>query len=100
MSIKDKIISCTGFEWDDGNFEKNLLSHGVSALECEDVFFNHPLAVQMDDKHSKKEKRYYCLGHTDTGRLLFISFTIRGRNIRVISARDMNKREERIYLSL
>ena len=97
MGIKDKLLDCTGFDWDDGNFDKNLLLHGVSAQECENVFFNPPLVLHLDEKHIKKETRYYCLGHTDTGRLLFISFTIRGRNIRVISARDMNKREARIY---
>ena len=100
MSIKKRLNDCTGFEWDDGNFDKNLILHGVSAMECEEIFFNHPLVIRTDSKHSRTEERFYCLGHTDSARLLFISFAIRGRNIRVISARDMTKREERIYLSL
>jgi uncharacterized DUF497 family protein len=100
MTIKGMLSKCTGFEWDKGNFDKNLLLHGVSAPECEETFFNNPLSTRRDEKHSKMETRFYCLGHTDTGRLLFISFAVRGRNIRVISARDMNKFEERIYLSL
>ncbi len=87
MDIYKILSECTGFEWDESNFDKNLILHGVSSPECEDVFFNHPLVAYFDEKHSKKETRYYCLGNTDTGRLLFISFTIRGRNIRVISAR-------------
>lgn len=100
MNIKDKLNQCSGFEWDDGNFDKNLVLHGVTAMECEEVFFSHPLVALKDEKHSQNEHRYYCLGHTDSWRLLFISFTIRGRNIRVISAREMTNREERIYLSL
>jgi uncharacterized DUF497 family protein len=100
MNIKNKLNQCSGFEWDDGNFDKNLILHEVSAMDCEEVFFNYPLITQKDEKHSKKEERYYCLGHSDSGRLLFIVFTIRGRNIRVISARDMTKKEKRIYLSL
>ncbi|MBD3421939.1 MAG: BrnT family toxin [Chitinivibrionales bacterium] len=99
MRAKELLSQCTGFEWDDGNFDKNLILHRVSALESEEVFFNHPLFAQRDDKHSANERRYYCLGHTDTGRLLFIAFTIRGRNIKVISARDMTSKEEEIYLS-
>ena len=99
MKIKEMLSECSGFEWDDGNSDKNLIAHGVSAPECEEVFFNHPLPARKVEKHSKMEIRFYCLGHTDTGRLLFISFAIRSRNIRVISARDMNECEERIYLS-
>jgi uncharacterized DUF497 family protein len=100
MNIKNKLNRCSGFEWDDGNFDKKLILHDVSAMDCEEVFFNYPLITQIDEKHSKKEDRYYCLGHSDSGRFLFIVFTIRGRNIRVISARDMTKKEKRIYLSL
>jgi hypothetical protein len=100
MNIRHKLNRCTGFEWDDGNFDKNLVLHGVSAMECEEVFFNHPLVTRRDEAHSRREERYHSLGHTDSGRFLFVSFTVRGRSIRVISARDMTVREERIYLSL
>jgi len=100
MNIKDLYNNCTGFEWDDGNFDKNLILHGVSAMESEEVFFNHPLVTRKDEKHSDAELRYYCLGHTDAGRLLFIAFTVRGRNIRVISAREMTRKEESVYLQL
>lgn len=99
MSIKETLNNCSGFEWDDGNFDKNLIRHGVSAMEAEEVFFNHPLIAGRDAEHSFTEDRYYCLGHTDEGRLLFIVFTVHGRNIRVISAREMTGKEERIYLS-
>lgn len=85
------------FEWDKGNAEKNVFKHGVSNREAEAVFTNKPLLVSHDIKHSKKEKRFQALGKTDEARLLFLSFTIRGQNIRIISARDMNRKEEGIY---
>lgn len=91
------LLSATGFDWDAGNLEKNWLKHGVSPLECEQVFFNQPLIVAPDLKHSDTEDRYYILGRTDTDRYLFLVFTLRGRRIRVISARDMSKKERAIY---
>jgi uncharacterized protein len=97
MDIYRKLSKCTGFQWDEGNAGKNWLRHKVSPSECEQLFFNLPLVPSEDNKHSQDEERYYALGKTDRGRLLFIVFTIRGKNIRIISARDMNKRERRIY---
>ena len=93
------LSQCTGFEWDESNSDKNWIKHRVSSLECEQIFFNHPLVVIEDIKHSKKEKRYYVLGHTNERRLLFVAFTIRTYQIRVISARDMNKKEREVYLA-
>jgi len=74
--------------------------HGVTASECKQIFFNHPLVSGKDLKHSKQEYRYYALGHTDGRRHLFVVFTIRNRLIRVISARDMNRKERKVYESL
>jgi uncharacterized DUF497 family protein len=65
--------------------------------KCEEVFFNLPLLLQSDDAHSQKGPRYYVLGHTIAGRRLFIAFTVREEKIRVISARDMSKKERKIY---
>lgn len=93
----DQLAQCTGFEWDEGNADKNWLLHRVSCLECEEVFFRRPLVTAKDEKHSSKEPRGFALGITNAGRRLFIAFTIRGDRIRVISARDMSRRERRIY---
>ena len=60
-------------------------------------FFNKPLIIGDDEKHSQNEKRYFTLGQTDNVRLLFIVSTIRENLIRVISARDMNKKEREVY---
>ena len=96
MSL-DNLSHCRGFEWDEGNADKNRIKHGVSRSECEQIFFNLPVVVGDDTKHSHAEDRYYALGRTDTGRGLFVVFTVRGESIRVISARDMNRKERRIY---
>jgi uncharacterized DUF497 family protein len=87
----------TGFDWDENYREKNWEKHQVLAGECEEVFFNLPLLLESDPDHSQKEPRYYVLGHTIAGRCLFIAFTIREDKIRVISARDMGKKERKIY---
>lgn len=95
--MKPAIENCEGFEWDDGNSNKNWHLHGVSDGECEDVFFNLPLIIAFDKKHSERENRFFALGQTDSNRRLFIAFTIRERLIRVVSARDMTKSEMRKY---
>ena len=92
------LTNITGFQWDDGNARKNE-KHGVSTAESEQVFFNAPLLMLEDAKHSVSEPRFHALGKTDDGRLLHITFTLRedGTKIRVISARDMHRKEREIY---
>lgn len=89
----------TGFEWDEGNSRKNEEKHGVSQSEAEQLFFNEPLLVLGDGKHSQREVRYHALGKTDDVRFLHITFTLRasGTLIRIISARDMHRKERAIY---
>jgi uncharacterized DUF497 family protein len=88
----------TGFDWDNGNIDKNRLRHNVENFECEQIFFNRPLIILDDSKHSESEKRWVALGKTDKDRFLVIIFTKRKKNlIRIISARDMNKRERAFY---
>ena len=95
--MNELLYNCEGFDWDEGNSEKNWISHQVAKSECEQVFFNEPLIVADDLEHSQAEKRWFVLGKTDTERLLFIVLTIRNNLIRVISARDMNKKEKEVY---
>src|SRR5271156_3704932 len=87
-----------GFEWDEGNARKNE-RHGASMAEAEQVFFNAPLLVLPDAKHSETEPRFHALGKTNEGRRLHITFTLRdaGQLVRVISARDMHWKERVIY---
>ena len=85
------------FEWDDGNRSKSWEKHGVRELECEEVFSHRPLLVFDDPGHSGAEPRHLALGQTHAGRWLFAVFTVRGEKVRVISARDMSRRERRNY---
>lgn len=99
MDIAGRLQRASGFQWDAGNAEKNWLAHGVRTSECEQVFFNHPLIVADDVAHSEEEERLFVLGQTDAGRELFLVFTLREDRIRVISARDMSRRERKVYRS-
>lgn len=93
----DPLDNCTGFDWDDANIHKNWERHQVTPEEAEDVFFQEPILVRGDVRHSKNETRHYALGQTGAGRRLFVVFTVRRRLIRVISARDMNRNETETY---
>jgi uncharacterized protein len=88
-----------GFDWDDGNDRKSADKHRVSQAEAEQAFFNQPLLVVEDQRHSESERRLHALGCTEAGRLLHITFTLRADEtlIRVISARDMSVRERTVY---
>ena len=87
-----------GFEWDKGNLHKSLIKHKVSVLESEEVFANKPLIILPDTSHSKnQEKRFHAFGKTSSARLILVSFTIRSKKIRVISARPMSAKERNFY---
>lgn len=85
------------FEWDSGNKNKNYKKHGVSDQECEEVFFDTHKKILKDIFHSREEERYVLLGETKKSRRLFVVFTMRSGKARVISARDLNKRERKLY---
>jgi uncharacterized protein len=88
-----------GFQWDDGNGRKNGEKHGVEQAEAEQIFLNEPLLILSDQNHSLLEPRWNALGKTDQGRMLHITLTLRSNDtlIRIISARDMNKKERNQY---
>jgi uncharacterized DUF497 family protein len=88
-----------GFQWDEGNGRKSVDKHGVRQSEAEQAFFNEPLLLFSDNPHSHSEPRFNALGHTDDDRFLHVTFTLRDqeRLIRVISARDMNRKERTRY---
>jgi len=88
-----------GFDWDEGNSRKSAEKHSVIQAEAEQLFFNEPLLVVVDIRHGSMEARFHALGHTDDGRRLHITFTLREEAtlIRVISARDMSRKERARY---
>ena len=93
------LSNIVGFDWDEGNSRKSQERHDVSQAEAEQIFFNEPLLLLSDVKHSQKEVRYHALGTSEAGRLLHVTFTLRFDHtlIRVISARDMHWKEKKIY---
>src|SRR5438132_6815620 len=86
-----------GFDWDEGNKQKNWDKHQVDYRECEEVFFNQPLLINEDTKHSSHEKRYYVLGRSDTGKTLFLLFTLRSNKIRLIQLPNQTKKKRKKY---
>ncbi len=95
--MENDFYNFLGFQWDRGNIDKNLIKHNVENWECEQVFFNKPILVLEDQRYSLSEKRWAVFGKTDADRLLVVVFTKRGNLLRVISARDMNKKEKQFY---
>jgi uncharacterized DUF497 family protein len=93
---EEVLSSLEGFEWDAANSDKNWHRHGVSQLEAEQVFFNRPL-VAAPSVYPGSEQRFFALGRSDSGRELTVVFAIRGKLVRVISARPMSRRERRNY---
>ena len=91
------IEAIVGFEWDDGNIHKNEKKHGLKWTIIEEVFFNEPLLIVEDFKHSLNECRCVALGKNNFGDLIMVVFTVRKQHIRVISARAMSKKERIIY---
>lgn len=93
----EKVFYQEEFDWDANNVGKNWKKHKVRFTECEEVFFDADLKIMPDESHSNREKRSLALGKTKEGRLLFVAFTERRGKIRVISARDMSRKERRAY---
>lgn len=85
------------FQWDAGNREKNWIKHGVTTEECEEAFADPHKRMVSSALHVGGETRYVLFGHTQTNRLLVVVFTTRGQKVRVISARDIHRKERGLY---
>ena len=85
------------FQWDAGNIHKNWIKHRVTHAECEEAFFDPHKRLFHPAPRTERETRYGLIGQTKDRRLLVVIFTVRGPAIRVISARDLNKRERGLY---
>ena len=95
----NQFSSIVGFQWDEGNSQKSAQKHDVHPTEAEEIFFNTPLIISNDDKHSRDEKRYLALGMTNKKRFLTVIFTLRESDtlIRIISSRDQHHKERIVY---
>jgi len=85
------------FQWNKGNADKILLKHGINIEAIEEAFFDTKKKIFDDYKHSVAENRYILLGKNKANRVLYIIFTTRQNEIRVISARYMHRKEVIFY---
>lgn len=97
VDLEALLADVEGFEWDAGNTAKNVLGHGVSQSEVEELFFVAPIVLLEDERRSIVERRYLNFGPTGAGRLLTAAFTLRQHRIRIVSVRDMSRQERRRY---
>ncbi len=85
------------FEWDDNKAKRNERKHRVSFNEAMTSFYDPIQVAFYDEDHSNYEDRELLLGHSNQGRLLLVSYTLRGNTIRIISARRATRQEEKDY---
>ena len=95
--MENQLITPLSFEWDENNKTKNWNKHKVEFKECEEIFSNRPLKTYKDVKHSQNENRFVALGITNRNRGLYLVFTVRKDKIRIISARDISRKERNLY---
>jgi uncharacterized DUF497 family protein len=95
--LTELVEAVEGFEWDAGNSDKNWKRHQVTQAECERIFANLPLVLTTTTTLRELESRYFALGRTDAARELAVVFAVRGKKVRVISARPMSRRERKEY---
>ena len=86
----------TEFDWDEANIA-HISRHNVQPEEAEEIFFDKDNVQIEDVKHSMIEKRFIIIGKTEKDRILYQSFTKREKKIRVISSRNINKKEVGLY---
>jgi uncharacterized protein len=96
--MKNLFEKIDGFEWDCGNIEKNLIKHEVTCQEAEEIFLDTESLNYDDKKHSVIEERLIKIGKSFSGRILIAYYTVRRNKIRIISVRDVNKKEKSLYL--
>ena len=85
------------FEWAPAKAAENLKKHGVSFKEGATVFGN-PLSITYPDPdHSIDEDRFITIGESSHARLPIIAHTERRDNIRIISVREVTRRERQFY---
>lgn len=85
------------FEWDEDKAAENLKKHKVSFDEAKTVF-GDPFSITIDDPiHSIDEKRFIDIGISAKGKMLVVSYTERGKRVRLISCRKAAKVEQEMY---
>jgi len=85
------------FEWDDWNISKNRVKHNVSVEEAEQLFGDPNKTIFHDALHSQKEKRFIVIGKALNSRILYAAFILKNKKVRIISVRDLNRKERYLY---
>jgi uncharacterized protein len=86
-----------GFDWDKGNIDKSYQKHGITSNEAEEVFLDEKVIAVKDIGHSSKEDRLLLVGKTTTEKILFVVFTPRKKEIKIVLARMAGKKEKDKY---
>ena len=73
------------FEWDERKNRANIRKHGVSFEEAREAFLDPQRKIRFNEKHSKREKRFFCFGKIGS-QIMTVRFTMREANIRIIGA--------------
>ncbi len=84
------------FDWDPAKNEANLNKHGISFDEARHIF-DGPILTRVDDRQDYGENRHISLGALSTAAVVVVIHTERGDKIRLISARNANHRERKVY---
>ncbi|MBI4059115.1 BrnT family toxin [Candidatus Microgenomates bacterium] len=87
----------SGFEWDKGNLDKSYQKHNITPNETEEIFLDENVKIEEDIKHQEQEQRFIAIGKTTENKILFVVFTVRSNQVRVISGRLANKKEREVY---
>lgn len=85
------------FAWDPKKAQSNLRKHAVAFQEAATALKDPMSATGADPDHSMSEERYITFGVSERGRLLVVAHTDDGEEIRIISAREANKSERKLY---
>jgi uncharacterized DUF497 family protein len=85
------------FEWDERKSAANLRKHGVAFSDAITVLSSDDRAITLFEETAGNEERYVTIGTDALGRILVVVYTVRGRYVRIISARRANKRERKEY---
>jgi uncharacterized DUF497 family protein len=95
--LRDFVPDPENFDWDEGNRHKNL-KHGISCEEVESLFRqDHYIFAGRMIEPAHPEWRGLILGQDDSGRVVALIFTRRGKKLHSISCRPMREGERRFY---
>ena len=83
------------FEWDENKAKLNFEKHGILFETAAKVVLDENRIEIYDETHSINEDRYITIGLANE--VLFVVYTERTQNIRLISARLATERERKVY---